>query len=163
VNERAHSIGVQRGRLRAPGHGYNPNVELRSGIANLLNRFSQWPHRAQPHQLQRGRASLRQEGSALSRGSYFSSAAKIGQLAQGRVLQEAADIWDFAFRGDLKARLDISKQVFRVHRPFNGLHSITSLASSHARASVNPILISLNPQNLAQVKCTGQYHGQLSV
>jgi hypothetical protein len=81
------------------------------------------------------------------RGAYFSSAARIGQLAHGSVLDAAALTWFLAFLGVLRALLEISRQVFLVQRPLRGLHSIISWASNQAWASVYTISLSLgNPR-----------------
>jgi len=70
---------------------------------------------------------------------YFSSAAKMGQLAQGSVRDAAIPTCAFAFLGAFRVLLEISKQVLAVQRPLRGLHSMTSWASSQAWASVNTI------------------------
>jgi len=60
------------------------------------------------------------------RGDYFSSAARIGQFAQGSARVPAGSTWDLAFRGARRDLLEISRQVWRVQRPLRGLHSISS-------------------------------------
>ena len=57
---------------------------------------------------------------------YFSSAAKMGQLAQGSVREAAIPTCAFAFLGAFRVLLEISKQVLAVQRPLRGLHSMTS-------------------------------------
>jgi hypothetical protein len=59
-------------------------------------------------------------------GQIFSRAAKIGQSAQGRVLVAGNLDRVLALFGGLMDRLEISRHVSLVHRPFNGLHSIIS-------------------------------------